>query len=1042
MVSAAVSVVGKALDLLTNPLLKNWAASVNLGLNVEALQIELLTVQALLEHTSRKEVVDNTALSDLLLRLQDMAYDAEDVLDELDYFRIQDQLHGTSDAAEEHAKGWAYNLALHAKAVGKQIICLPCKASSHRGEVNGSMARLKNSRVFCNPIHAVGKHFPCTSQPSVRGDDQAESDDSSSIHNSPHRNQHRTDDEPSKLRFDRVEASKRMQRAVQQLRLVRENVSGIIATLGSSWSTASNVAQSRPITNSESIEPKLYGRGLLMDSIVLDIDLDDINDLPRDMSNLIKLRHFLVPNDETHSRIVEVGRLESLQELRSFMVKKEGQGFELRQIGHLVELRGLHITNLENVRVKEEADEAKLMQKIYLHELILCWTVGQSSNDYVLEEHVLERFKPSSNLLKLSIIGHGGDICPSWLSMNLSITSLESLCLDGVAWKTFPPIGELLLVNGPREEISGKIPDKRFGNLRMLELVNLPRLKRWAVDAPCQLFPFLEALVIRSCSELVELSFSHSTCCQQEKEAHATLFPKLSRLKIYDCPQLLSFPPVPWTEAPCSIQIERTGHSCLDELACEGNKNSDYSLTIRGNGIQESAFWNVLDYHNLAKLKEFTAHRCQPMPLHYLQMLSSLRELCFWDSMGNFPFVKGDSHVQYQFPVELVRIDESNASGKELTQLFTYFPKLSDLGLLQCKKITGLGVMGQQATAKPGPSLPANKLDEKHDAGAEEILEEGLLLVPPQLQALRIFDCPELILHYSNPLDDNKQCGQTGGGGLQGLSSLRRLHITGCPKLLFSYSSYLPFPKSLDYLLLADVMETVAPLSNLSFLTSLIIHECRGLRGAGLLSQGHLTRLEVCESPNFFVDSVCEEELLTSRSSKLQELIIDDVAGVPAAPICSFLFSSLTTLEVMDIKVEIFTEEQEALLLVNSLEKIVFGYCMTLQYLPKRLQILPNLQILAIVNCDAIQVLPLLPSSLQKLDISNCPEIQSLSSNHLPSSLQKLEIHYCPAIRFVPMPKVDDLPNSLHELYVHESESEELRRQCRKFIGIVPMVRV
>nr|CAB3466491.1 unnamed protein product [Digitaria exilis] len=116
MVSAAVSVVGKALDLLTNPLLKNWAASVNLGLNVEALQIELLTVQALLEHTSRKEVVDNTALSDLLLRLQDMAYDAEDVLDELDYFRIQDQLHGTSDAAEEHAKGWAYNLALHAKA--------------------------------------------------------------------------------------------------------------------------------------------------------------------------------------------------------------------------------------------------------------------------------------------------------------------------------------------------------------------------------------------------------------------------------------------------------------------------------------------------------------------------------------------------------------------------------------------------------------------------------------------------------------------------------------------------------------------------------------------------------------------------------------------------------------------------------------------------------------------------------------------------------------------------------------------------------------
>lgn len=67
----------------------------------------------------------------------------------------------------------------------------------------------------------------------------------------------------------------------------------------------------------------------------------------REISNLVRLRHLLVP-DIFHSEIYEVGKLKSLQELRRFEVKKEMSGFELKQLGQLVELQGsLEICNLE-----------------------------------------------------------------------------------------------------------------------------------------------------------------------------------------------------------------------------------------------------------------------------------------------------------------------------------------------------------------------------------------------------------------------------------------------------------------------------------------------------------------------------------------------------------------------------------------------------------------------------------------------------------------------------------------------------------------------
>ncbi|TKW32534.1 hypothetical protein SEVIR_2G173500v4 [Setaria viridis] len=727
-------------------------------------------------------------------------------------------------------------------------------------------------------------------------------------------------------------------------------------------------------------------------------------DLPRHMGNLLKLRHFLVPDDGMHASIFEVGRLKSLQELRRFKVRKESKGFELTQMGHLLELCGsLSIDSLENVEGREEVDEAKLMQKKHLQELILIWNDTQSNKDgRAREEQVLEGLKPHSNLVKLSIRGHGGRTCPSWLGVNLSVENLESLFLNGVAWKVFPPIGEFQLVNGAAEEISSNIPGQHFKNLKRIELVNLARLQRWVVGSSGQLLSHLEELTIRDCPQLVELPFSNSTCSEQEQK---TTFPRLQKLVIYSCPKLVSLPPVPWSSSLRSVHIYRVG---LDFESVSYRKDQR-ELDIRGKGHAQdmtASFWTVLDFDKLTGLDKLSIGLCPLLPLDGLQKLSST--------------------------IKFLHLSQCNMfSGKELGQMLSCMPQLSGLDIYGCKKITGLGVV------------------EQLEEGKEEIATDGLLLLPPQLQRLEIWSCPELSLRPDSPHGGEK------GGGLQGLAFLVSLRVWECPKFLASYlpwpsSSCFPFPTSLQSLDL-DGMETLAPLSNLASLTELSIAQCGDLGGVDLghlLANGCLRELSVDETPNFF-SIECSEEPLELEMLQLQSLETDDVASVLAAPICRLLSSSLTSLSIRMRDMERFTKEQdEALQLLTSLQRLELSDCDKLQCLPAGLQKLANLETLVIPGTPAI-IHSLhrgsLPDSLQvleisggELSISECSAIRSLPKESLPNSLQKLWIYNCPAIRALPK---GGLPSSLQVLDVRYGNSEDLRRQCRKLIGTVPVVR-
>ncbi|RLM87413.1 putative disease resistance protein RGA4 [Panicum miliaceum] len=178
------------------------------------------------------------------------------------------------------------------------------------------------------------------------------------------------------------------------------------------------------------------------------------------------------------------------------------------------------------------------------------------------------------------------------------------------------------------------------------------------------------------------------------------------------------------------------------------------------------------------------------------------------------------------------------------------------------------------------------------------------------------------------------------------------------------------------------------------------------------LAHGCLRKLCAYETPNLFTMECSEgKPEMLELSSKLQSLIMDDVAGVLAAPVCTLLSSSLTTRLYLQLNEEIerFTKERdEALQLPTG--------CIKLQCLPAGLQRLTNLKRLLIRGSPAIHSLHKgsLPGSLQQLEICS-GDIRSLPKDSLPSSLRRLEVSFCSSLRSLPK---DGLPNSLEELEI------------------------
>uniref|UniRef100_A0A0E0CIR7 NB-ARC domain-containing protein n=1 Tax=Oryza meridionalis TaxID=40149 RepID=A0A0E0CIR7_9ORYZ len=182
-VGAASWLLSKVLTQLSRDMVTAYVASTELGLNVEEIKRDLKYTQGLLHMAQgRKDIRDNIGLQGLLQDLSKKADEAEDALDEIHYFIIQDQIDGTHEVIPE-ADGGLRGHALHGRhalrhTAGNWFSCFFCSsararhdgddsqdiANSH-GDVVDQVVNLPFNRVdMSNKIKSVvkGIHDLCT----------------------------------------------------------------------------------------------------------------------------------------------------------------------------------------------------------------------------------------------------------------------------------------------------------------------------------------------------------------------------------------------------------------------------------------------------------------------------------------------------------------------------------------------------------------------------------------------------------------------------------------------------------------------------------------------------------------------------------------------------------------------------------------------------------------------------------------------------------------------------------------------------------------
>ncbi|KAM3299752.1 hypothetical protein ACQJBY_040981 [Aegilops geniculata] len=230
------------------------------------------------------------------------------------------------------------------------------------------------------------------------------------------------------------------------------------------------------------------------------------------------------------------------------------------------------------------------------------------------------------------------------------------------------------------------------------------------------------------------------------------------------------------------------------------------------------------------------------------------------------------------------------------------------------------------------------------------------------------------------------------GGGIQDMMSLQSLTIDGCGKLLSRWPMgeaggapmTNPFPASLRILDITEEssMRTVSLLSNLTSLTHLSLKDCENLKVDGF--NPHITvNLKKLVVFNLSSNSVAADllsevartKLMHAGSFELEKLVVDSISAALIAPICSHLSATLHELRFYgNERAKGFTEEQEnALQLLTSLQKLGFIRCKVLQSLPQGLHRL---------------------SSLKLLEVNSCPELRCLPEEGFPTSLQFLRLLY------------------------------------------------
>ncbi|KAM0869644.1 hypothetical protein ACQ4PT_040543 [Festuca glaucescens] len=232
-IGAANWLVSKLLSKLSDDLVAAFVASSELGLNSEQIKTKLNYMQGLLHVAQDRDVHNNPGLQSLLEDLSKKADEAEDALDELHYFMIQDQLDGTKKAVADLGDG-LHGHVLHGLHSARHTIgnCLSC-FSCLRTQDDDSAAT--TTVVTSNP-HTVTQ--------SDSGNDGGH---------------------VGKLKFDRVVMSNKIKSVIEGIHNLGDPVSDLLNKIPN---TSTIVTSKRSPTGSTVSQDKLFGRSAIFDKTV------------------------------------------------------------------------------------------------------------------------------------------------------------------------------------------------------------------------------------------------------------------------------------------------------------------------------------------------------------------------------------------------------------------------------------------------------------------------------------------------------------------------------------------------------------------------------------------------------------------------------------------------------------------------------------------------------------------------------------------------------------------------------------------------------
>ncbi|CAL4908230.1 unnamed protein product [Urochloa decumbens] len=448
-------------------------------------------------------------------------------------------------------------------------------------------------------------------------------------------------------------------------------------------------------------------------------------EVPEDIVNLKRLRHL----DMDTSKITGIGKLVHLQGSVKFHVKNE-KGHTLGDLNGMSGLRKeLHIKNLDVVINQQEACQAGLNKKENVKVLELEWnSTGKSVPS--IDAEVLDGLEPHQYVKKLLIRRYHGNRSPNWLNTSLKVSDFHFKYLHLIncrKWEALPPLGQL-----PYLKV-----------LHLKEMCSVKKINGDFCGSNPVAFPSLEEIEFDDMPQWIEW-------VQEEKNIE--VFPKLRKLRLLNCPELIKVPHLPLSVR--KVSVKNTGFVSQLKLYSLPSKVRQFALdtssaTVLTNGL--------IHQQQVEAIAILTLRNCEDVNHEELQVLTSLKRL---------------------------QISHSSINDEQLGTCLRGLQALTWLEISNCSNITCLPHMESPVC-----------LTKFHDLHIQQCPEFSSLHSLPSfvaLESILIENCSKVTVE-SFPTSFNN-------------SSLRKLSIMNCPELESLPSG---FPSSLQVLHLIGCKPTL-----------------------------------------------------------------------------------------------------------------------------------------------------------------------------------------------------------------------------------------